>query len=426
MIVGAGGREHALAWHVARSPQVQAVFVAPGNAGTEATAKTRNLAAQPTDVPALCAHAERHGVDLTIIGPEAALVAGVTDAFAARGLRCFGPSRRAAELEGSKAFAKAFMRRHGVPTADFAAFDDETAALDWIRERNAPAVVKADGLAAGKGVFVTDGPEQAAAAARRLLGAGALGDAGRRVVVEERLFGEELSFMAIVDGERAVALPASQDHKARDDGGAGPNTGGMGAYSPVPSASAELLERVMREVVEPVVAGMADEGRPYVGFLYVGLMLAPDGDFKVLEFNCRLGDPEAQPLLMRIDSDLVTLCLAALDGRIARERVAVNPKAALGVVLAARGYPGAYASGEPIGLPDALEPDAMLFHAGTVRRDGELLSAGGRVLCATALGESVAAARRRAYQLAGRVRWDGAYSRSDIGAIGARASGPID
>ena len=414
MVVGAGGREHALAWRLARSREVSELLVAPGNAGTETVAKARNLAVDPADVPALCRAAERQRVDLTIVGPEAPLVAGVVDAFSARGLRCFGPSARAAALEGSKSFAKAFMRRRGVPTADFEVFDDADAASAWIRRRAAPLVVKADGLAAGKGVFVADGADAAADAARRLLG-GALGDAGRRVVVEERLFGEELSFTAVVDGARALALPASQDHKARDDGGKGPNTGGMGAYSPVPGASPALLDRVMREVVLPVVDGMAAEGCPYTGFLYVGLMVGPSGDIDVLEFNCRLGDPEAQPLLMRLRCDLAALCLAALDGGLARARVDVDPRAALGVVLAARGYPGRHRAGEPIGLPEDTGDDAMLFHAGTARRRGQLVSAGGRVLCATALGDTVADARRRAYALADRVRWDGAYRRGDIG-----------
>ncbi len=428
MVVGGGGREHALAWHIARGPAVSEVLVAPGNAGTEAGRKMRNLAVDPMDIPALCDCAQRHGVALTIIGPEAPLVAGVVDAFAARGLRCFGPSRRAAALEGSKAFAKAFMRRHDVPTADFEVFDDADAAAAWIHRRGVPVVVKADGLAAGKGVFVTDSPAAAEAAVRRLICERALGDAGRRVVVEDRLSGEELSFIALVGAGHALALASSQDHKARDDGDLGPNTGGMGAYSPVPQVSPALLERIMRRVIEPTVAGMAAEGRPYTGFLYAGLMLDANGEPRALEYNCRLGDPEAQPLLMRLASELPALCGAALDGELERWNVDWDRRAALGVVLAARGYPGDYATGEPIVLPADLDADGdddqMLFHAGTVRRDGRLLSAGGRCLCATALGDTVAEAGSRAYALAERVRWAGGRCRRDIGWRAAPGAGP--
>jgi phosphoribosylamine--glycine ligase len=423
LIIGGGGREHALAWKAAQSPQVDKVFVAPGNAGTALEPRLENVPIAADDVAALKAFAEREAVDLAIVGPEAPLVRGVVDEFRAAGLRCFGPSRAAAQLEGSKAFCKDFLARHRIPTAEYQTFTDAEAAAAYIRHQGAPIVVKADGLAAGKGVVVARSEEEAIAAARDMLSGDAFGAAGRRVVVEEFLVGEEASFIVMADGTHALPMATSQDHKARDDGDLGPNTGGMGAYSPAPVVTPDIHVRVMAEVILPTLRGMAADGVPYTGFLYAGLMIGPDGAPKVLEFNCRFGDPETQPIMMRLKSDLPALCLAALDGRLDAVSADWDERPALGVVLAAGGYPDGYAQGDEIsGLPEGEQAEVKVFHAGTRRVDGKVVTAGGRVLCVCALGETVAAAQRRAYEQAGRIRWNNMYYRTDIGyrAIGRR------
>jgi phosphoribosylamine--glycine ligase len=419
LIVGGGGREHALAWKVAKSSEVRNVYVAPGNAGTAREPKVANIAITADDPPDLLQFARDHHVDLTIIGPEIPLVLGITDRFAAAGLRCFGPSQAAARLEGSKAFAKDFLARRHIPTARYQSFTDPDAAEAFIREMGAPVVVKADGLAAGKGVILAQSEAEAIAAMRGMLSGADFGAAGRRVVIEEFLTGEEASFIVMTDGEYILPLASSQDHKARDNGDRGPNTGGMGAYSPAPVVTPELHDRIMAEIIEPTVRGMAEEGCRYVGFLYAGVMVTAEGP-KVLEYNCRLGDPETQPLLLRLRSDLVEPCKAALDGRLHEVRVDWDPRPALGVVMTAAGYPGRYRQGDVIeGLPahdQEWEADAKLFHAGTLESgDGQIVTHGGRVLCATALGETVAEARNLAYNLVRQVRWDGAYYRTDIG-----------
>ncbi|GBE46961.1 phosphoribosylamine--glycine ligase [bacterium BMS3Bbin12] len=416
LVVGGGGREHALAWCLARSSRVAEVLVAPGNAGTAHEPKVRNAAVAAGDIGGLLRLARAEGVDLTVIGPEAPLVAGIVDAFADTGLRCFGPRRAAAGLEGSKVYAKDFLARHDIPTAAYRSFTDAGAACAWIREHGAPLVVKADGLAAGKGVTLAHSVVEAEAAVRAMLEEGAFGAAGRRVVVEEFLEGEEASFMCLVDGAHVLPLASSQDHKARDEGDTGPNTGGMGAYSPAPVITPALHERILREVIEPTVRGLAADGRPFTGFLYAGLMIGADGTPRVLEYNVRLGDPETQPILLRLRSDLVDLLEAALDGRLDHAHAEWDPRTALGVVLAAGGYPGAYRKGDAIeGLSQADAPDTKVFHAGTALRDGRVVTNGGRVLCACALGATVAEAREHAYALAARIHWDGVYYRRDIG-----------
>ncbi|MFV8834624.1 phosphoribosylamine--glycine ligase [Aquisalimonas sp.] len=425
LIIGGGGREHALAWAAARSERVERVYVAPGNAGTALEPKCTNVQVGAEDVPALVAMARDYDIGLTIVGPEAPLVVGVVDAFRDAGLRCFGPTADAAQLEGSKAFSKAFLDRHAIPTAGFATFTDSTEAYHYITERGAPLVVKADGLAAGKGVVVAQTVDEALAAANDMLEANALGDAGARVVVEDFLQGEEASFIVMVDGEHILPLATSQDHKARDEGDTGPNTGGMGAYSPAPVVTADVHDRVMRQVIEPTVRGMAAEGIPYSGFLYAGLMISPQGEPRVLEFNCRLGDPEAQPLLLRLESDLTALCDAAIDGRLDTVTPQWSPQVGLGVVLAAGGYPGSYRKGDIItGLPEQDAPGAKVFHAGTSRDElGNVVTSGGRVLCACALGETTADAQARAYALVDTIHWDGVYCRRDIGHRAIRRDG---
>jgi phosphoribosylamine--glycine ligase len=416
LIIGGGGREHALAWRAAQSPRVARIFVAPGNAGTARETKCANVAVAAEDIEALLAFAQRERVDLTIVGPEAPLVLGVVDRFRAAGLRCFGPTRAAAQLEGSKAFTKDFLARHKIPTAAYGNFSDFDRAEAYIRRVGAPVVVKADGLAAGKGVIIAQTVDEAIGAARDMLAGNAFGEAGHRVVVEEFLKGEEASFIVMVDGEHVLPLATSQDHKRVGDGDTGPNTGGMGAYSPAPVVTPEMHERVMREVIEPTVRGMQAEGNTYTGFLYAGLMIGPDGAPKVLEYNCRFGDPETQPVMMRLKSDFVELVDAALDARLDQVAADWDPRAALGVVMAAGGYPGSYAKGDAItGLPAREAPDAKVFHAGTALRDGEVVTSGGRVLCVTALGESVAAAQRRAYEVVRGIHWKHAQYRSDIG-----------
>ncbi len=415
LIIGAGGREHALAWKVAQSGKVTQVFVAPGNAGTATEPKVTNVDIGADDIAGLLAFAQRERVALTIVGPEAPLVDGVVDRFRDAGLRIFGPTAKAARLEGSKAFAKDFMARHGIPTARYKAFTTVEPALGFIRELGAPVVVKADGLAAGKGVVVAQSIDEADRAVRDMLAGNAFGEAGHRVVVEEFLAGEEASFICMVDGEHVLALATSQDHKARDDGDIGPNTGGMGAYSPAPVIGPTMHARILREVIEPTVLGLAHEGTPYTGFLYAGLMIGADGAPRVLEYNCRFGDPETQPILFRLRSDFVTLVEAALDGHLHQAHVAWDPRAALGVVLAAEGYPGSVRKGDAISGIPAGTPEAKVFHAGTKLDGDTVVTAGGRVLCAVGLGDSVKQAQQRAYSLVDRISWDGMFCRRDIG-----------
>ena len=416
MVIGSGGREHALAWALARSDSAETVYVAPGNPGTAAEGgKVRNVPLDVDDFAALARFAEERAVDLTVVGPEAPLAAGVRDVFDAHGLRCFGPTRNAARLESSKSFAKDFMARHGIPTAAYAVFTDADAAESHIRSRGAPIVVKADGLAAGKGVVVARDVDEAVQAARGMLEGGSFGDAGKRVVLEEFLDGEEASFTCLVDGENVVPLATSQDHKPRDDGDHGPNTGGMGAYSPAPVVTDAVHARIMEEIVLPTVHGMAADGTPLQGFLYVGLMVLADGSAKVVEFNCRFGDPEAQPVLMRLRSDFAELCRRGADGDLGDVELDWDARAALGVVMAAGGYPLDYAKGDAIaGLDDDLA-NTKVFHAGTRQAGPEVVTNGGRVLCVVGLGDDVAAAQRLAYQRTARIHWRNAYYRTDIG-----------
>jgi len=416
LIIGGGGREHALAWKAAQSPLARRVFVAPGNGGTALEPGVENVPIAADDLPALVQFAADQGIGLTIVGPEVPLVAGVVDAFAAAGLPCFGPRRAAAQLEGSKAFSKAFLARHGIPTAAYGVFTEVEPALAYLDQVGAPIVVKADGLAAGKGVILAQDLATAQAAVHDMLGAGRFGCAGARVVIEEFLTGEEASFIVMADGTHCLPMASSQDHKARDDGDRGPNTGGMGAYSPAPVVTPAIHDRVMREVIAPTLAGLAAEGMPYCGFLYAGLMIGPDGTPKVLEYNCRFGDPETQPILLRLRSDLVALCLAALDGRLDQVQADWDPRVALGVVMAAGGYPDSYAQGLPIsGLADQDDPDVKVFHAGTRRAADQTLTAGGRVLCVTALGATAREAQERAYRGVRRIHWPDCYYRTDIG-----------
>ncbi|HEX7115616.1 MAG TPA: phosphoribosylamine--glycine ligase [Steroidobacter sp.] len=415
LVLGSGGREHALAWKVAQSPRVREVYVAPGNAGTALEPGIRNVAIAAEDTAALLQFAREQQIDLTIVGPEAPLVKGLVDEFAAAGLRCFGPSKLAARLEGSKAYTKAFLARHKIPTAAYATFTRSTFDEAWVRAQRAPLVVKADGLAAGKGVIIAQSPDEAVAAARAMF-SGQFGAAGETVVIEEFLEGEEASFIAIVSGEHILPLATSQDHKRRDDADKGPNTGGMGAYSPAPVVTDAVHARIMREVMEPTVRGLIEDGTPYVGFLYAGLMIAPDGTPNVLEFNCRFGDPETQPVLMRLRSDLVELCEAALDGRLNQVSAEWDPRAALGVVLAASGYPESVRKGDEIhGLEAAAKLPGKVFHAGTKLDGNRILTNGGRVLCAVGLGSNVSEAQRAAYALCSEIRWEGMQYRHDIG-----------
>jgi phosphoribosylamine--glycine ligase len=416
LIIGGGGREHALAWKTAQSARVEKIFVAPGNAGTAREAKCENVAIAAEDVDGLLKFAQSNKIDLTIVGPEAPLVLGVVDRFRAAGLRCFGPVRAAAQLEGSKAFAKDFLARHKIPTAAYANFTDVAAAEVFIRKMGAPIVIKADGLAAGKGVIIAETTDEANAAVRDMLAGNVFGEAGHRVVVEEFLQGEEASFIVMADGAHVLALATSQDHKRVGDGDTGPNTGGMGAYSPAPVVTPAIHARVLREVIEPTVRGMQTEGHPYTGFLYAGLMIDARANIKVLEFNCRFGDPETQPVMLRLKSDFVTLIEAALDGRLDQVSAEWDTRAALGVVMAAGGYPGSYKKGDVIeGLPLANASDTKVFHAGTALKDGKVVTSGGRVLCVTALGGTVAAAQQHAYQVVRQIRWNGAQYRTDIG-----------
>jgi phosphoribosylamine--glycine ligase len=415
LIVGSGGREHALAWKCAQSPRVKEVLVAPGNAGTATEARCRNVAVAVDDVAGLVALAQREQVDLTIIGPEAPLVIGVVDAFEAAGLRCFGPHKAPAQLEGSKAFTKEFLRRHGIPTAGYATFTRANFDADWVRRQRTPIVVKASGLAAGKGVVIAQSADEAIATAQDMF-AGRFGSAGDEVVIEEFLPGEEASFIVIADGVHALPFATSQDHKRVGDGDTGPNTGGMGAYSPAPVVTPELHARIMREVIEPTIRGLAADGMPYTGFLYAGIMIAPDGTPNVLEYNCRFGDPETQPIMARLRSDLPALCEAALEGRLNAVTMDWDPRAAVGVVIAAGGYPDSYEKGLPIaGLAEAAELPGKIFHAGTSLHDGEVVTNGGRVLCAVGLGDDVSTAQRAAYALVDRLCFKDIRYRRDIG-----------
>ncbi len=416
LIVGGGGREHALAWKVAQSPRVEQVYCAPGNAGTAAETKVDNVAIGAADVSAMVSFARETKIDLTIIGPEAPLVAGIVDVFAAAGLRCFGPRREAAALEGSKAYMKDFLKRHRIPTAAFESFDDLQNASSYIKRQATPIVVKADGLAAGKGVVIAQTQAEAIEAARAMLSGDAFGNAGRRIVVEEFLVGEEASFIVMTDGEQIIPFASSQDHKARDEGDKGPNTGGMGAYTPAPIVDAALHKRIIETIIKPTLAGMARDQRPYQGFLYAGLMMGRDGVPRVLEYNCRFGDPETQPIMMRLRSDLAAACLAVLEGGAAEVELEWDPRVALGVVVASGGYPGTYEKGHPIaGLNRSGVADTYVFHAGTALHDGDVVTAGGRVLCAVGLGHSVAEAQAAAYARTDEISFQGAFCRRDIG-----------
>jgi phosphoribosylamine--glycine ligase len=415
LIVGGGGREHALAWKCASSSRVLHVFVAPGNAGTASEPKVSNVGIAADDIEGLLQFAIAEDIGLTIVGPEGPLVAGIVDRFAAANRRCFGPTAKAARLEGSKVFTKNFLTRHCIPTASFAAFTAATFDADYVRAQRLPLVVKADGLAAGKGVVICDTHEAAIATARAMF-AGSFGAGGRTIVIEEFLNGEEVSFIVAASDRQVVALATSQDHKRRDDGDQGPNTGGMGAYSPAPIVTPAQHRRIMREVIDPTLHGLSMDGNPYLGFLYAGLMIAPDGTPNVLEFNCRFGDPEAQPILMRLQSDLIDLCEAALAGTLPRHEVRWDTGAALGVVMAAGGYPDAYRSGDPIsGLDEAARLPGKVFHAGTRMAGKDIVTAGGRVLCAVGLGRSVGEAQLQAYDLVHAIHWNLVQYRLDIG-----------
>jgi phosphoribosylamine---glycine ligase len=416
LILGSGGREHALAWKVAQSEQVETVYVAPGNAGTAGEAGIENIALDVMDFPALADFAQSNGVGLTIVGPEAPLVDGVVDYFEQRGLRCFGPRKGAAQLEGSKAFTKDFLARHGIPTGDYANFTEVEPALAWLRQRGAPIVIKADGLAAGKGVIVAQTLEEAEEAVVDMLSGNAFGEAGCRVVIEEFLEGEEASFIVLVDGENVLPMATSQDHKRIGEGDTGPNTGGMGAYSPAPVVDDAVFQRIMDQVIIPTVSGMAAEGNSYTGFLYAGLMISASGQPQVIEYNCRFGDPETQPILMRLQSDLCQLCLNALDGSLDQTEAQWDERCAIGVVLAAEGYPASYSKGFSIQGLDAPQGDNIkVFHAGTATADGGVVTSGGRVLCVTALGPNIAEAQQDCYNAADKISWEGMTLRRDIG-----------
>jgi phosphoribosylamine--glycine ligase len=422
LVIGSGGREHALAWKLAQSPRVQMVFVAPGNGGTAREPGLENVALDSNDER--IAFARKEGIQLTVVGPEAPLAEGVVDAFRDAGLRIFGPTRAAAQLESSKDFAKRFMVRHGIPTARYATFERAAEAKAYVAQQGAPIVVKADGLAAGKGVVVATTVAQANDAIDALHLAPSVGDAGARVVIEECLVGEEASFIVMCDGHHALALATSQDHKRLRDDDLGPNTGGMGAYSPAPVVTPELHARVMREIIQPTMQGMAQDGLPYVGFLYAGLMIDAQGNLRTLEYNCRLGDPEAQPILLRLKSDLLTLIDAALEGEVQNAHAEWDRRSALGVVLAARGYPEHPVAGDRIeGLSPPTE-QCRVFHAGSRLDGGHLVTSGGRVLCVTALGDSLRVARQRAYAAVEGIRFDGMQYRRDIGHRGLRANSP--
>ena len=416
LVTGSGGREHALAWKCAQSPDVDEVLVAPGNAGSASEPGVRNVAVSSDDIDGLVALASAENIALTIVGPEAPLVVGIVDTFTAAGLRCFGPSAAAAQLEGSKVFSKDFLARHNIPTADYQSFSELEPALTYIRQHGAPIVIKADGLAAGKGVIVAMTLEEAEAAATDMLSGGRFGDAGARIVVEEFLAGEEASFIVITDGNSTLPLATSQDHKARDEGDVGPNTGGMGAYSPAPVVTPEIEQKIIDLVIQPTLDGMKQDGNNYTGFLYAGLMIMADGMPRVIEYNCRMGDPETQPIMMRMRSDLVAICDATLDGTLGEQQAEWDSRASLGVVLAAGGYPETYAKGDVIaGLGEANSETQKVFHAGTALSGDDVVTSGGRVLCVVGLGDTVGAAATQAYGAVDKVSWDNVYYRRDIG-----------
>ncbi len=416
LIVGSGGREHALAWKAKQSPKVSSIYVAPGNPGTAAEQNITNVAIAVDDIAGLLAFAQAEQIDLTIVGPEVPLVLGIVDQFTAAGIKCFGPTAKAAQLEGSKSFCKDFMIRHKIPTAAYQSFTDKESAIAYIKQQGAPIVVKADGLAAGKGVIVAQTEAEAIAAVEDMLSGNVFGEAGNRVVIEEFLVGEEASFIVIADGKHALPMATSQDHKARDNGDKGPNTGGMGAYSPAPVVTHEIHDIVMRDVINPTLKGMAEDGLPYTGFLYAGLMIGKDNEIKVLEYNCRFGDPETQPIMMRMKSDLVELCNAALEGNLDITSSDWDERAALGVVLAAGGYPDAYQKGDVIsGLSTPTQTDRKIFQAGTQQQGDDVVTSGGRVLCACALGETIQEAQTKAYELAKTIHWHNMFYRTDIG-----------
>lgn len=416
LIIGSGGREHALGWKVAQSPLVSQIFVAPGNAGTALETKLQNIDIAVTDIKGLVTFAKQQAIDLTIVGPEAPLVIGVVDAFRQEGLAIFGPTQAAAQLEGSKAFTKDFLARHKIPTAEYQNFTEIEPAIAYLREKGAPIVIKADGLAAGKGVIVAMTLKEAEDAVRDMLAGNIFGEAGHRVVIEEFLDGEEASFIVMVDGKNVEPMATSQDHKRVGDHDTGLNTGGMGAYSPAPVVTSAIFNQVMEQIIYPTVNGMASEGNTYTGFLYAGLMIDQQGNPKVIEFNCRFGDPETQPIMMRLQSDLVELCLAAVNGKLDSIQSKWDPRPALGVVMAANGYPGKYTTHDEIyGLPLNSTPDSKVFHAGTVLENGKVYTHGGRVLCVTALGNSVLQAQQHAYALLKPIHWRGCFYRHDIG-----------
>lgn len=416
LIIGSGGREHALAWKAAQSPLTDQVFVAPGNAGTALEKNITNVAIGAEDIPALLSFAKENQIDLTIVGPEAALVNGIVDVFTENNLKIFGPTKAAAQLEGSKAFTKDFLERHKIPTAFYGNFTEIEPAVAYIIDKGAPIVIKADGLAAGKGVILAQTNDEAIAAVKDMLAGNKFGDAGARVVIEEFLYGEEASFICMVDGKNILPMASSQDHKARDNGDKGPNTGGMGAYSPAPVVTPEMHERIMQMVVEPTVKGMSDEGNSFTGFLYAGVMINNEGIPKVLEYNVRFGDPETQPIMMRLKSDLVQHCLDAIDGRLDKAETLWDDRTSIGIVLAAGGYPDSYEKGDVIsGLENTETESTKVFHAGTTVKDGKVVTNGGRVLCAVALGSSVTEAQHSAYQLVNKISWKNVYYRTDIG-----------
>lgn len=416
LVVGGGGREHALAWKLAQSPLATKVYVAPGNAGTAMEPGMENVPINAEDISGLLAFAKQEGIEFTMVGPEAPLVAGIVDRFTSAGLKCFGPTARTARLEGSKDFAKEFLKRHSIPTAHSATFFDLHKALTYLSAKPMPVVIKADGLAAGKGVVVAQTREEAETALKSMLSDKAFGEAGEQVLIEDFLEGEEASFIFMADGKNVLPMATSQDHKRIGDGDTGPNTGGMGAYSPTHIIDTHVYRSVMNEIVKPTMLALAAEGMPYTGFLYAGLMIDEDGYPKVIEFNCRFGDPETQPVLMRLESDLLAHCLAALEGRLDQETATWNPQTAVGVVLAAEGYPGSYEKGQPIsGLPTQARPDVKVFHGGTRLEGDRLVTNGGRVLCVTALGDDLESARQQAYEVADGIKWPGIQYRRDIG-----------
>lgn len=415
LLIGSGGREHALAWKLAKSPKVEKVIVAPGNAGTALEDKVENISIDAEDINALLDFAKSNKIDLTVVGPEVPLVKGVVDLFSSEGLRCFGPTKGAAQLEGSKAFSKDFFSRHNIPTAAYGNFTDIDKAVAYVKQHGAPIVVKADGLAAGKGVILAKTEDEAIEAVKDMLAGNAFGDAGHRVVLEEFLIGEEASIIVIADGENYLPMATSQDHKARDNGDKGPNTGGMGAYSPAPVVTPEISQRVMKDVIEPTIRGMAEEGHPFTGFLYAGVMIDDKGNSKVLEYNVRFGDPETQPVMMRLESDLVELIEAALEKRLDQEEIKWDNRSSLGVVMAAGGYPESYGKGDEIvGIPSEME-NSKVFHAGTSPENGKISTSGGRVLCVVGLGDNVTKAQKVAYEIVQKIQWNKVFYRDDIG-----------